>query len=228
MTMFDVDELKPDVVRHPRGADELGNQAIEIVVRKHAHACRKPPVESGMRDRRRAARPDRSSCGPGEPARVRQLQADVRDRRRHPGRTVRDVSSTRAARKSARAFLGAFDEQELIGICTAVVTYGDRFAAPDQLRAAESEVPPSADASGRWDARRRAVPAFHRQDAEAVSRCGRHQHGAAAERRVFGPASSSSKWSGISRLARCAAKRVGRFERRDARESLRAQMAATA
>ena len=46
---------------------------------------------------------------------------------------------------------------------------GDRFSTPDQLRSADSEVAPApAREIGRLAARR-SVPAFHRQDAEAIA-----------------------------------------------------------
>ena len=45
----------------------------------------------------------------------------------------------------------------------------DGFASPDQLRAADAEVPPSSARQVGRLAVLRAVPPFHRQDAEAIA-----------------------------------------------------------
>src|SRR5262249_42529203 len=59
-------------------------------------------------------------------------------------------------------------EHELVWVRAAVMSDGDRFAAPDDLRAALSEVRPSPPCEVGWAAFRRAVPALHREDAPPV------------------------------------------------------------
>jgi hypothetical protein len=208
--MFDVDELKPDVVSHPRCTDEFGNQTIEIVVRKHAQACRKPPVQSRMLicDERLSMMIVVRS---GEPARVRQLQADVQIVR-GTGAEPRAVFIDEGSAQVRECFLGAFHEQELIGICTAVVTYGYSLASPDQLCATESEVSPSADCQIAGTPVDRAVPAFHRQDAEAVSHADVINMERLSERRLVGPVEHVIEVQGDLEAREMPAKRIGRLE----------------
>src|SRR5688572_1773553 len=75
--------------------------------------------------------------------------------------------------QTSRAALGALnviiDQANLIRIRAAVALHGERFAAPDQLRAALAEVlPPPQRVFGRL-AVGRAVPALHRMDAPAIA-----------------------------------------------------------
>src|SRR6476646_10658424 len=60
-------------------------------------------------------------------------------------------------------------EQQLVGVRTAVVANGHRFSAPDELRAARPEVPPSSARQFGWIAVARAVPALHRQNRKPIS-----------------------------------------------------------
>src|SRR5262245_30527988 len=58
---------------------------------------------------------------------------------------------------------------ELIGIRAAVFANRNGFASPDEFCAARSEVAPPADRQFAGPSVRRAVPAFHRLNREAVS-----------------------------------------------------------
>ena len=60
-------------------------------------------------------------------------------------------------------------QQQLVRVGAAVVPHRHGFPAPEQLRAAQAEVAPAADGELRWPSVGRAVPAFHRQHAEAVA-----------------------------------------------------------
>jgi hypothetical protein len=61
------------------------------------------------------------------------------------------------------------DHADLVRVRAAVALHGERLAAPDQLRAAASEMVPPADRVLGGLAVGRAVPAFHRVDAPAVA-----------------------------------------------------------
>ena len=57
VTVLDVHELKPDVLRQPRGMHELVDQPVELVIGEDAHARGEAPVEHRMRvgcERRRS------------------------------------------------------------------------------------------------------------------------------------------------------------------------------
>jgi hypothetical protein len=57
----------------------------------------------------------------------------------------------------------------LIGIGAAVVPDGDRLATPNQLGATLPEAAPAAESKFARLARRRPVPTFHGEDAEAIA-----------------------------------------------------------
>jgi hypothetical protein len=67
----------------------------------------------------------------------------------------------------------------LIGIRAAFLTHGDGFPAPNQFGATLTEVAPAAPGQIARPAVGRAVPAFHRQDGEAIA----DAHAAGLERR---------------------------------------------
>ena len=60
-------------------------------------------------------------------------------------------------------------EGELVGVRPPVVPHGERLAAPDERRAAHAEVLPSTPRQFGGPPLRRPVPAFHRQNAEAIA-----------------------------------------------------------
>ena len=104
--------------------------------------------------------------GPGEPARMGQLQADVEVV------GAAEVVAVGLDQQRAQALecteVGVID-QELIRIGAAVVADGDRLAPPDHLGAAQAEVLPAAAGQVRRQAVLGAVPALHRQDGKPVA-----------------------------------------------------------
>jgi hypothetical protein len=68
-----------------------------------------------------------------------------------------------------QAALGMWADHELVGIGAPLVTHRHGFSAPDKFRAAAAEAPPSVDRVLARVAVRRAVPAFHRMNGEAVA-----------------------------------------------------------
>ncbi len=165
--MFDVDEREPGVPREPRRLDEPCHQPIEILIGQHPHARREAPVEMRMRvcDERLRGGLD---GGPGIAAGVRELEAGEQvavgvGAEAFAVRGDERLAQPRDPRLRARR------HHQLVGIRAAVVLHGDRFAAPNQLRAADPEAFPS---TARQIARLpigRPVPSFHRQDAEPVA-----------------------------------------------------------
>src|SRR5215831_9520336 len=59
-------------------------------------------------------------------------------------------------------------DDQLVRIGPPFVAHRNRFAAPDEFRAATSDAPPSAERPFAWVAVRRAVPTFHRMGRYAV------------------------------------------------------------
>ena len=110
-------------------------------------------------------------------------------------------------------------DDELMRIGPAVVAHRDRFAAPDDLRAADPEVRPAPPGEIGGVTIGRAVPAFHRQDAPAIA--GPHRRSwprvesaVRVPRRRAG--SDDSKPSSRLSAASRALKRVGRLQAGDA------------
>ena len=167
--MLDVYEPKADVVRDPRRAEELGNRRSRSASDSTRTPAGKPARRESDAVGRRAARPDVLHGRPGEPARVRQLQTDVeivggaRAEMRHV------LADERCAKRPPASSSSRRPRSELIGIGTAVRADRHRFTTPDQLRAAAARSVASAGSSDRSACRPRAVPAFHRQDAEAIA-----------------------------------------------------------
>src|SRR5687767_849308 len=60
-------------------------------------------------------------------------------------------------------------QHQLIRIRPAIVSDGHRFAPPHELRAADAEISPPAPSEIARMAVRRAIPPFHRQNAEAIT-----------------------------------------------------------
>src|SRR6202035_1044515 len=71
--------------------------------------------------------------------------------------------------QTSQAALGMRCDYELAGIGPSLATYRRRLAAPDKLRAALSEPPPSPNRVFAWIAVSRAVPTLHRMNGEAVA-----------------------------------------------------------
>src|SRR4030095_14120410 len=59
--------------------------------------------------------------------------------------------------------------QQLIWICSAVMSHRHRFSTPDQLRAAETKMSPASKRSFARFSLERAIPPFHRMNAKAVA-----------------------------------------------------------
>ena len=98
--------------------------------------------------------------------RVRELKPDkqpfVRARR---GAVLLDEQLT----QPREVILSVRAAEELIRVGPALVPDRDRFAAPDELRAARAEVAPAAARQLRGAAFGRAVPALHRVNGEAIA-----------------------------------------------------------
>src|SRR5262249_61848607 len=64
---------------------------------------------------------------------------------------------------------GLLADQKLIGIRAPVLTHRNSFAAPDEFRAAPTEMLPTSNGQRTGPAVRRPIPAFHRLDGEPVA-----------------------------------------------------------
>ena len=165
---LDVDEAEAGVARQPRRGDEVVDQAIELVVLEHAHAVRKAAIEHRIARTRRAAPGDRrrraARSAPSASAAGRRTD---RASAFAPNRSR--CAATSSSRSAAIAGWVARRHQQLMRIGAAVVADRDRFPAPHQLRAADAEIAPAPARQIARLAVARAVPPFHRQDAEAVA-----------------------------------------------------------
>jgi len=167
VAVLDVDEREPRVVGHPRGLDESIDEPIQVFVGHQRHARGKARVEHRVRVRR-ARLGSLVDVGLRVASRVRQLETDEQVAVRIAAVSVAVRGDERLAKPCDR-LVRLRRERHLARIRAAVMLDGDRFAAPDQFRTADPEMLP---ASPRQIARRAIggpVPAFHRQDAEAVA-----------------------------------------------------------
>ena len=167
VTRLRVDELKAAGLSQPGRGNVVVDDALNLIVRQHAHATGESPVENWMMaggERCRFV----PHIGPREAPRVRNLQAQIQIA---IGVRIRSVAVSRnqLVTKAGDGRLRRGRQHQLIRIGAAVVANGNGFATPHQLRAADAEVPPSPAGQLARLAARRAVPAFHRQDAEAVA-----------------------------------------------------------
>jgi hypothetical protein len=162
-----VDEAKSRVAGARGRADEIVDERIELGILEHADAVREAPIEDRVRARRDRRWPI-VDVRPGIAARVRQLQADVQIAVRVRSEALAMRGDELLAQGGNRAD-GARRDQQLMRIRAAVVADGDGFPAPHQLRAARPEVTPAPMREVARLAVARAVPPFHRQDAEPVA-----------------------------------------------------------
>src|SRR5262249_1025331 len=102
-------------------------------------------------------------------ARMRQLKTNQQSVSRACGLTMLGQQHLTQARKVSPRVLG---NHKLIRICATVMQHGNRFAAPDQLRATSPKIPPAPHRQLGWTTVRGAVPAFHRMNRETVSNRG--------------------------------------------------------
>ena len=164
-------------------------QVDERGIRRRAPAAprrrNRRPARRARRLRTRGRRPGSADRGsdwrtpPSAPDGRRRLDArsgpsaSAADRRsRSPSALAPNRSrcaATSSSRSAAIAPAVSARHHQLMRIRAAVVTHGDRLAAPDQLRAADAEIPPAPARQIARLALARAVPAFHRQDAEPVA-----------------------------------------------------------
>ena len=108
------------------------------------------------------------AVGAAEAAGVRELQADVEivGAVRAEARRVRGDQRLAQAHEIGQRVLV---DDELVGVGAAIVAHGGRLPAEDQLGAAEPEPLPAPERQLGGMAVERAIPALHRQDAEAVA-----------------------------------------------------------
>ena len=71
--------------------------------------------------------------------------------------------------KQAQLTFCVLVDQQLIRVRAPLVTHGHGLASPDQLCAAGAEVFPTSDSGVSGSAINRAIPAFHRMNAKAVT-----------------------------------------------------------
>ncbi len=167
VTMLDVDHAEAGVGRQAGGVHEIANQAFDLVVGEQYLLVwnRKSAIEHrvAINDPRL---PGQLHFRTRKPARVRQLQAD--DQVARVAKRSGMFGDQFGAQRGQVGHGLRIDEQ-LVRICPAVVAHGHGFAAPDQLGAADPESAPAAPRQLAWPAVERAVPAFHRQDGEAIA-----------------------------------------------------------
>jgi hypothetical protein len=104
--------------------------------------------------------------GPGEAPWMRELQSDEKVVARPASLFVRRGQNLSQIFEIGRRVVR---RHQLVGIRSPVVADGHRFAAPDQFRPALAEMFPAADGQLGRLAVSRPVPAFHRQNAEAIA-----------------------------------------------------------
>ena len=172
MAVLDVDELKPDVGGVPGRLDELLHEAVQIAVQEQSSGGARPFVEHRMlvgHERSRSVG-RRTGKTPG----VGQLEADAEVLCR-AGAEGRFVFLCNRDQKIRQVGFRVIRDHELIRIGTSVGAHRDRFAPPDQFRAARPEMSPPAHRQVGRSSVRRPIPSFHWQDAEAVA--GAHASG---------------------------------------------------
>ena len=167
VAVLDVDEVEAGALRQHRGLHEARRQVVEVVVGQQRHRAvgADAAVEHRVRVRRERLRL-LVRVGARVAARVGQLQADDQVVGAEPGAAV---TREQVLAQLHEVGLRRRTEAQLVRVGAAVVAHGDRLAAPDQLRAALAEALPAAPRQVGRAAVGRAVPAFHRQDAEAVA-----------------------------------------------------------
>ena len=183
---------------------------LQLVVAEQPQRCGETRVEHRIGDRGDRLGPF-VQVGFRKAARVGQLQPDIEISVRAGAESIamrRDqlLAQPRDRRQRARR------QQQLMRIGAAVMADRHGLAAPDQLRAALAEILPAAGRQVARFAVGRAVPAFHRQHAEAIADADIAQLKGLAPRRTSpaGPARDRSP-------ARCARLRdAGRMRRRSA------------
>ena len=166
MAVLEVDEVESAVGGPARGDDVIVDESADVAVAQQRRAG--IDVELAVEQRMRVEHPrlEPLAVGPGEPARMRELQPDVESPVVAHRRPVR--GDERFAQPGDRA-LRVRGHGELVRVRAAVVAHRHRLAAPDELRAARAEPAPAAQ---RVLARRAvggAVPALHRLNREAIA-----------------------------------------------------------
>ena len=168
VTVLDVDEVEARLLTRAAAAITKSlDQIVDLVVGHQRVVVRQVVFRVEQRMVIEDLRLQLRGCSGGRSARNGSAASRSADRRRC--RSVRDASSpaVRAGRRIAPTV--SLVDHQLVGIGAAIVADGDRFAAPDQLCAAAAEVLPAPPHQiGRLTIAA-AVPAFHRQDAEAVA-----------------------------------------------------------
>ena len=167
VAMLQVHEVRAHVPRELRRADEVLDEPLNLVVGEDLRVARdlELRVENRMpeRDTRLVGRlPVRFA----ETSRVCELESDDEVVRRAVTLRVRVLQE---ADQLSDARLVLLDEDELVRVRAAVGPHGHRLRAANQLRAALAEALPApthfvAQATGR-----RAVPALHRVERDAVA-----------------------------------------------------------
>ncbi len=168
MAGFHVDELKADFVREAGGGDVVVDQPFQIVVGPDDALIVRIDVELCIEQRMMVGDPrfEAFIVRAREAAGVGELQADEQI---VVGAERFAMGVAAGGQQIGQAVAVARRGERLIGIRPAVGLHGGRFAAPDQLGAAQAEVPPAAQRVRRRRAIAVGVPAFHRMDAPAIA-----------------------------------------------------------
>ena len=182
MAVFDVHEIEAEARRRARRAMEVLDDRPDLRVRQHRELGgeSQPTVQDRMAIEDARRRP-MVRAGTAVAPRVRELQAD-----QQPVIGAGDAAMLldQDLAQMGEPALGMRADHELVGIRAPVVTHRDRFTAPDKLRAALPEPPPSADRVLARVAVRRAVPSLHRMDGEAVADIDPVAHERPCQRRI--------------------------------------------
>ncbi|OQA40206.1 MAG: hypothetical protein BWY52_02927 [Chloroflexi bacterium ADurb.Bin325] len=166
VAVLDIDEREPRALGQRRGAAEVLDQPGDVVVAEQRVVGRDAELAVEQRVMVEDGGLELLAVGPGEAARMGELEADEQV----VGPAVRGqvLCDQRLAQPSQRGQVGFVDEQ-LVRVCAAIVAHGHRLAAEDELCAAPPETAPAPQRQLGGRAVRGAVPPLHRQHREPVA-----------------------------------------------------------
>ena len=167
VAVLHVHELEAGALGQHRGPHVVLGQPVEVLVGQDPDAGGEAPVEDGVGEGHERLRTV-PGVGPAVAAGVGELQAHHEVVRGALPEALL-VGGHEVVAQAGERLPGRGVDHELAGVGAAVVAHGRGLAAPDQLGAGEAEVPPAAAGQLGRVAVRRAVPALHGQDAEAVA-----------------------------------------------------------
>ena len=172
MAALDVDEVVAGALGATRGTHVCVGDLLQLLV-AHERAVRglsQPRVEYRMHLRPQRPWQRRRRIGPRKPARVGQLQADHRSVA--PCSTLlmsrQDFAAERLEPRDALVKPTPVNV-ELVRVGTPFGHHGHRLPAPDQLRTAQAEPPPTPPRQVARTAVPVSVPTLHRMDREPVA-----------------------------------------------------------